>query len=71
MYRIGEFSILSKTTIKTLRYYEKEKLLIPSYVDNNNGYRFYETAQLLELSKIISLRQIGMTIDNIKEILKG
>lgn len=71
MYRIGEFSVLSKTTIKTLRYYEKEKLLIPSYVDNNNGYRFYETAQLLELSKIISLRQIGMTIDNIKEILKG
>lgn len=71
MYRIGEFSVLSKTTIKTLRYYEKEKLLIPSYVDNNNGYRFYETAQLLELSKIISLRQIGMTIDNIKEVLNG
>ncbi len=71
MYRIGEFSVLSKTTIKTLRYYEKEKLLIPSYVDNNNGYRFYETAQLLELSKIISLRQIGMTIDNIKEFLNG
>ncbi len=71
MYRIGEFSVLSKTTIKTLRYYEKEGLLIPSYIDNNNGYRFYETAQLLELSKVISLRQIGMTIDNIKEILNG
>jgi len=71
MYRIGEFSILSKTTIKTLRYYEKEGLLIPSYIDITNGYRFYETVQLLDLSKIISLRQIGMTIDNIKEVLNG
>lgn len=71
MYRIGEFSILSKTTIKTLRYYEKEKLLIPSYIDNETGYRFYESIQLLELNKIIALRQIGMSIDNIKNILKG
>lgn len=71
MYRIGEFSILSKTTIKTLRYYEKEKLLIPVYVDKFTGYRFYETSQLLTLSKIISLRQTGMSINDIKEILNG
>lgn len=71
MYRIGEFSTLSKTTIKTLRYYEKEKLLIPSYIDLETGYRFYETKQLLELSKIISLRQIGLSIDNIRNILSG
>ncbi len=69
MYKIGEFSNLSKTTIKTLRYYEKEGLLIPSYVDEISGYRFYETDQLLVLSKIISLRQIGMSIDNIKNVI--
>ncbi|MDD3453233.1 MAG: MerR family transcriptional regulator [Bacilli bacterium] len=71
MYRIGEFSTLSKTTIKTLRYYEKERLLIPSFVDEVTGYRFYETKQLLVLSKIISLRQIGMSIDDIRKILNG
>ena len=71
MYRIGEFSNLSKTTIKTLRYYEKEGILKPSFVDEETGYRFYETSQLLDLSKILSLRQIGMSIDNIKGILKG
>jgi len=71
MYRIGEFSTLSKTTIKTLRYYEKEKLLIPSFVDEETSYRFYETMQLLELSKIVSLRQIGLSIDNIRNILNG
>ena len=35
MYKIGDFSSMSKTTIKTLRYYEKEKLLITAYVDLN------------------------------------
>lgn len=70
MYRIGEFSSLSKTTIKTLRYYEKEKMLIPSFVDKSTGYRFYEASQLMDLAKIISLRQVGLSIDNIKQILQ-
>lgn len=71
MYRIGEFSILSKTTIKTLRYYEKEKLLIPSYIDAITGYRFYETKQLMDLARIVSLRQVGLSIRDIQKILKG
>lgn len=70
MHKIGEFSVLAKTTIKTLRYYEKENLLIPSFVDAN-GYRYYETKQLLDLAKIISLRQIGFTITEIKSVLDG
>lgn len=71
MYKIGEFSILSKTTIKTLRYYEKVGLLIPSFVDCETGYRFYETKQLLELAQIISLRQVGMSIADIKSMKQG
>ena len=71
MYRIGEFSEISKTTIKTLRYYEKEGLLIPAFVNEETGYRFYETSQLPELAKIISLRQMGLSINNIKNILNG
>lgn len=70
MYKIGEFSTLAKTTIKTLRYYEKEKLLIPSFVDGN-GYRYYDAIQLLDLAKIISLRQIGLSIEEIKQVLDG
>ena len=71
MYKIGEFSILSKTTVKTLRYYEKENLLIPAYIDKETGYRYYETSQLVDLSKIISLRQIGMSIKDIKKVQEG
>ena len=71
MYKIGEFSSLSKTTIKTLRYYEKENLLKPVYIDLNTGYRYYETSQLIEISKIIALRQIGISIKDIKKVLAG
>ena len=70
MYKIGEFSTLSKTTIKTLRYYEKEGLFTPSFIDDN-GYRYYESNKLLELSKILSLRQIGFSIEEIKQIKNG
>lgn len=70
MYKIGDFSNLSKTTIKTLRYYEQEKLLIPAFIDEN-GYRYYEAKQLVDLAKIVSLRQIEFSIDEIKAYING
>lgn len=71
MYKIGDFSKLSKTTIKTLRYYEKEGLIKPSFVDPYTSYRYYESGQLTDISKIISLRQAGLSIKDIKEIFDG
>lgn len=71
MYKIGEFSKLSKITIKALRYYEKEKLLIPSFTDSETGYRYYSTMQLLDLSRIISLKQAGFSINDIKKVING
>lgn len=71
MLKIGDFSKLSLTTIKALRYYEKEGLLVPAYVDIDNGYRFYETYQLEDISKIKFLRQIGLSIEEIKKFSNG
>lgn len=71
MYKIGDFSKMSKVTIKALRYYEKEGLLKPVFIDKNTSYRYYETSQLVEVSKIISLRQAGIPIKEIKKILNG
>lgn len=71
MYKIGDFSGLSKTTVKTLRYYEKEGLLLPTYIDKFTGYRYYETSQLLDLARIIAYRQVGISIENIKKIISG
>lgn len=71
MYKIGDFSKMSKVSIKTLRYYETKGLLKPSYVDPESGYRYYDTSQLLEISKILSFKQIGLSIKDIKSILEG
>ena len=71
MYKIGEFSMLSKTTVKTLRYYEEQGLIKPCFVDKFTGYRYYETAQLEEISRIVSFREIGLTIKEIKSLKKG
>lgn len=42
MYKIGEFSLLNKVTIKTLRYYNEIGLFIPKVIDKYTGYRYYD-----------------------------
>ncbi|MCL2808421.1 MAG: MerR family transcriptional regulator [Coriobacteriia bacterium] len=71
MFRIGEFSKMSRTTIKALRYYDEIDLLKPEQVDEFTGYRFYSTHQLFELHKIQEYRQVGLSIDEIKLIMTG
>lgn len=71
MLKIGEFSKLSHLTIKALRFYEKEGLLIPASTDNFTGYRFYETSQLEDAAKIKAYRQLDLSIEEIKAILNG
>ncbi|MDF2879044.1 MAG: transcriptional regulator, MerR family [Clostridia bacterium] len=71
MYRIGEFSKMSKTTIKALRYYDEIELLKPECIDKFTGYRFYTTNQLVKLHHIQALRQVGLSIDEIKLIMSG
>lgn len=71
MLKIGEFSKLSLTTVKALRYYEKEGLLVPASVDEWTGYRYYETAQLETAAKIKAYRQLNLSIEEIQSIFAG
>ena len=71
MFRIGEFSKMSKTTIKALRYYDEIGLLKPEETDRFTGYRLYSTEQLFRLHRIQELRQIGLSINEIKMIMSG
>ena len=71
MFRIGEFSKMSKTTIKALRYYDEIGLLKPETTDSFTNYRLYSTGQLFRLHRIRELRQIGLPISEIKMILSG
>lgn len=71
MLKIGEFSKLSHLTVKALRFYEKEGLLIPDAVDDRTGYRMYETSQLQDAAEIKAYRQLDLSIDEIKAIRQG
>lgn len=70
MLKIGEFSKLSHLTVKALRFYERKGILIPKKVDEQTGYRFYETSQLKEAARIKSYRQLGLTIEELQALIK-
>ena len=65
-YRIGEFAELSGVSTKTLRHYDKVGLLRPATVGALTGYRYYTTAQLRELSWILALRDLGLSLPEIR-----
>jgi len=69
MLRIGDFSTLSQVTIKTLRYYDEQGLLHPAHVDMVTGYRYYAVSQLSSLHRILALRDLGFSLDQIGSIL--
>lgn len=71
MYKIGELSSLSKVTIKAIRYYEEEGLLNPTIIDPNTNYRYYDINKLIELKYIVSLRDLGLSIKDIKKVIDG
>lgn len=71
LYRIGMFAQMNKMTIKTLRHYDDIGLLRPAYIDESNGYRYYTSAQLPRLHQILSLKEIGFSLEEIKKVLDG
>jgi effector-binding domain-containing protein len=70
MIKIGDFSKLSRVTVKTLRYYDELDLLKPVQVDPFTGYRFYAAQQLLLLNRILALKDLGISLAQIKRLLK-
>lgn len=71
LYSIGMFSKISRLTTKTLRHYDEIGLLKPEHVDNETGYRYYTTSQLPKIHQIITLKQIGLALNDIKEVLEN
>ncbi len=71
MFRIGEFSKLTHVSIRMLRYYDENQLLLPEYVDEMTGYRMYTTKQIEQLKRILFLRELGFGIAQMKEMMKS
>ena len=70
-YRIGDFSRISRVTVRTLRYYDEIGLIKPVRVDELTGYRYYSIEQLPHLNRIIMLKEIGLSLDDIGSTLNG
>lgn len=67
-FKIGEFSKLCQVTVKTLRHYEEIGLLIPIEVDEWTGYRYYDISQLRRMNRIVYLKQLGLSLEEIAEL---
>ena len=70
MYKIGDFSKVTNTPIKTLRYYDEIGLLKPSYIDYFTGYRYYEKNQINIIREIRALKDINLSLKEIKQYLE-
>src|ERR1051326_8061534 len=69
MMRIGEFSKMAQVPVATLRYYDQLGLLKPVEVDRFTGYRYYSATQLPRLHRILALKGLGFSLDQIAAVL--
>lgn len=67
--KIGEFAQMAGLPISVLRHYDKEGLLNPDFIDTFTGYRHYSLSQLERVRRITLLKQTGLSLKEIKEIL--
>ena len=69
MLKIGEFSKLSRVSVRMLRHYDELKLLVPVTTDPFTGYRYYSEDQLPAAGKIAALKDMGFGLAAIGEML--
>lgn len=65
MLKIGDFSLTGRVSVRTLRHYDDLGLLRPARVDPDTGYRFYAIGQLPRLHRILALKELGLSLDEI------
>ena len=69
MFSIGEFARHGRVSVRMLRHYDAIGLIRPACVDSATGYRFYQASQLDELNRVIALKDLGFTLQQVQAIL--
>ena len=69
-YSSGEFAKKANVTVRTIRYYDKQNILKPSYV-TDTGVRFYTDSDFTRLQQILLLKYLGFSLDDIKGMTIG
>lgn len=67
---IGEFSRIARVSPRTMRFYEEQGLLKPSYI-SDSGRRYYRPDDLIPLQQIIAYKYLGFSLKDIKAIMSG
>src|SRR5215510_6717720 len=70
MFTIGEFSQLAQVSKRLLRYYDEIGLLKPVHIDKFTDYRYYSAEQLPQLNRILALKELGLSLDQIRRLLR-
>ncbi len=68
-YRIGDFSLITRLSVKALRYYDEEGVLKPSRVDGATGYRYYDDAATDRARAVRALRDLDFSVEEIARML--
>jgi len=71
MFSIGEFARLGGVSARTLRHYDEIGLLRPATVDPDSGYRGYAAPQLGQLNRIMALKELGLSLTQVRVLLAG
>ena len=71
LYKIGMFAAMNHMTVKTLRFYEEQGLLMPALIHPETGYRYYTLSQMAVPHQISALKQAGFTLEEIAHINAG
>jgi DNA-binding transcriptional MerR regulator len=69
MLGIGDFARHGRVSVRMLRHYDAIGLLRPAYVDQVTGYRSYDAGQLSQLNRIVALKGLGFTLQQLRFIL--
>jgi len=69
VFKIGDFSRLSLVSVKALRYYDELGLLKPARVDEFTGYRYYSASQLTRLNRMLAMKDMGLSLEQIALLL--
>lgn len=69
MFKIGEFSRITQVSIRMLRYYDEQKLLVPHVIDEVTGYRLYAADQIDVVNRIVLLKHLGFSVKEMREML--
>lgn len=69
MFTIGDFAKHGRVSIRMLRHYDALGLLVPARVDPASNYRYYEAGQLARLNRVIALKELGFSLDQVGAIL--